>query len=120
MYSIWYLCFLDTSEEAIAYGSPLPGQGAFGIMQLGKIVRTLAYNDNFLSGSALQSGVDDTKVIASAIYGGSIVVGLILWGVGLFWLVVAVSTIIDIKRKGGFPINIGIWGFTFPLVSIGF
>lgn len=86
-------------------------------MQLGKVVRTLAYTDNLHFGSVLPSGVNDVNIIASAIYGVSLVVGLVLWGVGIFWLVIALSAIIDIKRKGGFPINMGIWGFTFPLVN---
>lgn len=94
------------------------GQGAFGIMQLGKVVRTLTYADNLHFGSALPSGVNDVQIIASAIYGASLVVGLVLWGVGIFWLVIAVSTIIDIPREEGLPINIGIWGFTFPVVNI--
>jgi len=105
------------SEQIVSVFLPIGpcGQGAFGIIQLGKVVRTLAYTDNLQFGSVLPQGVNDAKTIASAIYGGGIVVGLILWGVGLFWVVIAVLTIIDIKRKGGFPINIGIWGFTFPL-----
>lgn len=92
-------------------------------MQLGKVLRTLAYTDSLYLGSAIPGGVDDVKVIASAIYGASLVVGLVLWGMGVFWLCIAVATIVDLivgKRKdkgGGVPVNMGLWGFTFPLVS---
>lgn len=39
-------------------------------------------------------------------------------GVGIFWLCIAVSTIVDIKRKGGFPVTMDAWGFAFPLVGL--
>ncbi|MDE3020853.1 MAG: TDT family transporter [Pseudomonadota bacterium] len=39
---------------------------------------------------------------------------LILWGLGLWWLMTAmVLTLVQIRR--GLPFNLGWWGFTFPL-----
>lgn len=39
---------------------------------------------------------------------------LVLWGLGLWWLVTAVAlTAIQVRR--GLPFNLGWWGFTFPL-----
>lgn len=40
------------------------------------------------------------------------VVGLILWGFAIAWFVVAV---IMIATSGGFPFNMGWWGFIFPV-----
>ncbi|KAK5951412.1 hypothetical protein OHC33_007468 [Knufia fluminis] len=40
------------------------------------------------------------------------VVGLILWGFAVVWFVVAV---IMIATSGGFPFNMGWWGFIFPI-----
>ena len=39
-------------------------------------------------------------------------VGLILWGFAIVWLVVAVAMI---ATSGGFPFNMGWWGFIFPV-----
>jgi len=39
-------------------------------------------------------------------------VALILWAFGLVWLFFASASIV---RSKGFPLNIGSWGFTFPL-----
>lgn len=39
-------------------------------------------------------------------------VGLILWGFAIVWFIVAV---IMIAISGGFPFNMGWWGFIFPV-----
>ena len=39
-------------------------------------------------------------------------VGLILWGFAIVWFIVAV---IMIAVSGGFPFNMGWWGFIFPV-----
>lgn len=39
-------------------------------------------------------------------------VAFILWAFGLVWLFFASASIV---RSKGFPLNIGSWGFTFPL-----
>ena len=41
-----------------------------------------------------------------------LIVGLILWGFAIVWFVVAV---IMIAISGGFPFNMGWWGFIFPV-----
>jgi Voltage-dependent anion channel len=41
-----------------------------------------------------------------------VLVGLIMWGFGIVWFVVAV---IMIAVSGGFPFNMGWWGFIFPV-----
>jgi len=40
------------------------------------------------------------------------IVGLILWGFAIVWFIVAV---IMIATSGGFPFNMGWWGFIFPV-----
>lgn len=39
-------------------------------------------------------------------------VGLILWGFAIVWFIVAVFMI---ALAGGFPFNMGWWGFVFPI-----
>jgi tellurite resistance protein TehA-like permease len=40
--------------------------------------------------------------------------GLVLWGYGTWWLVMAASITLTYLRDG-LPFNMGWWGFTFPL-----
>jgi C4-dicarboxylate transporter/malic acid transport protein len=40
--------------------------------------------------------------------------GMIFWGYGVWWLLIAVLTTIRYLRQG-MPFNIGWWGFTFPI-----
>jgi len=54
------------------------------------------------------------QAIANAAYGFGIVGGVILWGYGLWWLVLAVMTT-AYHLPSGLPFNMGWWGFTFPL-----
>ena len=46
--------------------------------------------------------------------GLGIIVGMLLWGFGLWWLTLA--TLITIRYfQAGIPFNLGWWGYTFPL-----
>lgn len=79
------------------------GQGAFGIMQMGKIAQEVFPKQHEL------------PVVAAAgdiLYVMGFLIAIIMWGFGLIWLTFAVATIYHSKR---FPFNMGWWGFTFPL-----
>ncbi|MGO4452146.1 TDT family transporter [Phyllobacterium sp. TAF24] len=52
--------------------------------------------------------------IASAVSGASLMLGVVLWGYGLWWLAMAVMITIRYFRNG-VPFNLGWWGYTFPL-----
>lgn len=41
-----------------------------------------------------------------------VLIGIILWGSAIVWFVVAV---IMMAKSGGFPFNMGWWGFIFPI-----
>lgn len=47
-------------------------------------------------------------------YGAGIIGGLMLWGYGVWWLILAAMKTIHYARRG-MPFNLGWWGFTFPL-----
>jgi tellurite resistance protein TehA-like permease len=52
--------------------------------------------------------------IGTVAQGIGVIGGLILWGYGAWWLIMAaVITLSYIKE--GLPFNLGWWGFTFPL-----
>ncbi len=40
--------------------------------------------------------------------------GVVLWGYGAWWLLLAILTTVRYVRQG-MPFNLGWWGFTFPL-----
>ena len=77
------------------------GTGAFALLTLGA--------------AAPQAFAGTIMAPVAALAGPLGVVGaLILWGLGLWWLVTAVAlTAIQVRR--GLPFNLGWWGFTFPV-----
>lgn len=78
------------------------GQGAFGIMQLGKEAMRLTKETVF---------VPDADVAGQVFYTIGLLTAFIMWGFGLVWLFFALASI----TRGRFPFNLGWWGFTFPL-----
>lgn len=79
------------------------GQGAFAIMQLGKVA-----SENF---SRLGTLGDSTTHSGAILYVAGWLMGLVMWAYGLSWLFFAVATIC----RGRFPFNLGWWSFIFPL-----
>lgn len=52
--------------------------------------------------------------IGTVAEGLGVIAGTLLWGVGLWWLLLA--TLITIRHfRAGIPFNLGWWGYTFPL-----
>ncbi|KAF2761031.1 hypothetical protein EJ05DRAFT_461677 [Pseudovirgaria hyperparasitica] len=78
------------------------GQGAFGIMQLGKVSMDLFPKTNSIPAAPFAGQI---------LYTVGIMIALLMWGAGLAWLFFAVASI----SRSKFPFNIGWWGFTFPL-----
>jgi C4-dicarboxylate transporter/malic acid transport protein len=52
--------------------------------------------------------------IGDVAYGVGLIGGLMLWGYGVWWLLLALLKTIRYIREG-LPFNLGWWGFTFPL-----
>jgi len=75
--------------------------GAFGLMVLGA--------DS--PGIFAANGLPAVGEIASGL---GLVGGIMLWGVGVWWLLMAVLITVRYLRNG-IPFNLGWWGFTFPL-----
>lgn len=98
------------------------GQGSFGIILLGRTIRQLAFTHS-LGLTISADGVSDLtsiRVIADAVYAGGLITGLILWGLGLCWYLLAFAMIIDHFRKNRdffhhSRFSVGLWALTFPL-----
>lgn len=54
-------------------------------------------------------------MIGAVAQGIGIIGGIVLWGYGAWWLMLAVLTTLWYLRGEGMPFNLGWWGFTFPL-----
>ncbi|WP_397459450.1 TDT family transporter [Pseudomonas asplenii] len=77
------------------------GTGALGMLLLGA--------DS--SAVFAANGLPGVGEIASGL---GLVAGIILWGFGLWWMLMALLITLRYLR-GGIPFNLGWWGFTFPL-----
>jgi tellurite resistance protein TehA-like permease len=77
------------------------GTGALGLLVLG-------HDAPALLGAI---GMADVGMVA---HGIGVIGGLVLWGYGAWWLIMA-SAITLTYVKDGLPFNMGWWGFTFPL-----
>ncbi|KAH7330538.1 C4-dicarboxylate transporter/malic acid transport protein-like protein [Rhexocercosporidium sp. MPI-PUGE-AT-0058] len=75
----------------------------FSIIVLGKLARNV-----FPVTHSLAKVADAGNIF----YAMGFLVGLILWGFSIVWFVVAV---VMISTSGGFPFNMGWWGFIFPI-----
>lgn len=79
------------------------GLSGFSIISLGKLAKHL-----FPSVHAIPHAQNAGDVF----YLVGMLAGLILWGFAIVWFVVAVAMI---ALSGGFPFNMGWWGFIFPV-----
>ena len=79
------------------------GLSGFSIISLGKLAKHL-----FPSVHAIPHAQNAGDVF----YLTGMLAGLILWGFAIVWFVVAVAMIV---LSGGFPFNMGWWGFIFPV-----
>jgi tellurite resistance protein TehA-like permease len=100
------------------------GQGSFGIILLGRTVRELAYQHGVGLATPNSSPNASTSLlgVADAIYAGGLITGLVLWGLGLCWYLLAHAVIIDHvlqrpNRNFFAPsrFSVGLWAFTFPI-----
>lgn len=98
------------------------GQGSFGIILLGRTIRKLAYTHDVgmtIAPPGLIDSISNAR-IADAVYAGGIVTGMILWGLGLCWYLLAFGLIFDHLRKDRdffhhSKFSVGLWALTFPL-----
>jgi C4-dicarboxylate transporter/malic acid transport protein len=89
------------------------GQGAFGLMKISETLKHITDG----TGQALITGtsIQEAQIFSQAIYAVSIPVALVIWGLGLVWLIFAVAFLIDLALVQRLHFSLGFWGFTFPL-----
>lgn len=79
------------------------GQGAFAIMQFGRVALKVFPENVILSSSSTNAG--------AVLYVFGWLIGLVMWAYGIVWIFFALASI----SRSRFPFNLGWWGFTFPL-----
>ena len=77
------------------------GTGALGMLLLGNDAPAIFAANGFAGIGAIAEGL-------------GLVAGITLWGLGLWWMLIAVLITLRYLRAG-IPFNLGWWGFTFPL-----
>jgi tellurite resistance protein TehA-like permease len=77
------------------------GTGALGLLVLGGAAPAIFVANSLAGDAATARGV-------------GLVGGLLLWGYGLWWAVMAALVTIRHLRQG-LPFNLGWWGYTFPI-----
>jgi tellurite resistance protein TehA-like permease len=78
------------------------GQSAFALLQFARVGRTLqAATGRGVLPIAGEAG----EMVAAAVSAGSVVAALMLWGLGAWWLALALLTIGRAALRGGFPFN---------------
>jgi tellurite resistance protein TehA-like permease len=77
------------------------GTGSLGLLVLGRDAPAIL-------GAV---GMGDIGAVAQGI---GVIGGLIIWGYGAWWLIMAAAITLSYIKEG-LPFNLGWWGFTFPL-----
>ena len=98
---------LPNAEVIVSAFLPLAtcGQGSSGIIQIGKVGKKVFMDTKF---AGVPNGGDIILVIST-------VVGLIVWGLGLWWFVHGITSVLSRMLTARLKFNMGFWGFVFPL-----
>lgn len=98
---------LPDSEVIVSAFLPLGplGQGAFVLIRLGQAGKSTFAATGFL-------GSENAGEIVLVM---SVIVALMLWGMGLWWLCHGVYSVVVRRLHGRLRFNMGFWGFIFPL-----
>ncbi|EPQ27744.1 uncharacterized protein PFL1_04881 [Pseudozyma flocculosa PF-1] len=90
------------------------GQGGEALLHLGQVAQRLLPRIS----TAPSTGVPQLFDVGSALYGVGLVSALMLFGLGCWWLLLALATIARELARGRLYFNMGWWGLTFPFASL--
>lgn len=93
------------------------GQGGYAILQLGRLARTLFP----IISARYPDSTDGLAILADSangLYAIGISLGLLLWALGIWFLFLALSSLLMHRLRGQISWSLGFWGFTFPLGSL--
>ena len=98
---------LPNAEVIVSAFLPLGpcGQGAYGIMQIAKAGRAVFNGKNL---AEINNAGDIILVV-------SVIIGLMIWGLGVWWMVHGCMCVLLRALSSNLKLNMGFWGFIFPL-----
>lgn len=107
------LTLLQLAPPELSFSTFLPigpcGQTAFSLLQLSSLLRTTSLL------APLFTPTEEFS-LTLGLYGVSVLVSLMFYGMGIFWLGIAIISISTQARIGRTPFSLGWFGLTFPLV----
>lgn len=104
---------IPTQEMIVSSFLPLgpTGLAGFSLVKLGKVGLALL--------PTVQTGSNkDLGVLAGGMYGTGVVGALLLWGLGIWFMIIAIASFYRRWSEGLVGFNMGWWGLTFPLASL--
>ncbi|PWN33397.1 uncharacterized protein FA14DRAFT_161273 [Meira miltonrushii] len=91
------------------------GQGGEAALHLGRVAMTLFPRIS----STPNTGVPQlTLGVGEAFYGAGMIAALLLFALGIWWMVMGTATFLLEWNRGNLKFNMGFWSFTFPLASL--
>ncbi|CAO1620064.1 unnamed protein product [Parajaminaea phylloscopi] len=91
------------------------GQGGEALLHLGQV----AYKLFPVISTEPGTGVPNlTLPVGQALFGAGLLGALLLWAFGIWWLFLAVATLVREVRRRRIGFNMGFWGATFPMGSM--
>ncbi|KAJ1026340.1 hypothetical protein NDA16_002427 [Ustilago loliicola] len=91
------------------------GQGAFGLLQFASVLYDIYLKDGTALVSPKSTDPETARIMATAIYAVSVPVALVIWGLGLVWLILAVSSMVDLWLVSKLTFNLGWFTLVFPI-----
>ncbi|KAL8277179.1 hypothetical protein RQP46_010427 [Phenoliferia psychrophenolica] len=92
------------------------GQGGFALIELGR--NALHLFPLLAASQPEREGFKELALIGPAMYGSGVVTGLLFWGLGVWWMFLAVVSVGSHYIGKTVAFNMGWWAFTFPLGSL--
>ncbi|KAM0756009.1 hypothetical protein T439DRAFT_320700 [Meredithblackwellia eburnea MCA 4105] len=92
------------------------GQGGFALIELGRNATKLF--PLLAASQPDRIGYQELASIGTAMYGSGVVTGLLMWGLGIWWMFLAVVSVASHYVGKTVAFNMGWWAFTFPLGSL--
>ncbi|KEI37788.1 uncharacterized protein L969DRAFT_89761 [Mixia osmundae IAM 14324] len=93
------------------------GQAGYALIELGKVCMTLF--PALAARNPDRPGRKDLSPVGPAMYGCGLVLGLMLWGLGMWWALLAIVSVgQSFMNPKETTFSMGWWSFTFPLGSM--
>lgn len=91
------------------------GQAAYGLLRFSAVINKLSVESGQSLFGASEATASEARIMALALYGVTVPVALIIWGLAFAWLIIAVGLLFDLWLVSKLTFNLGWWGFTFPI-----